>query len=370
MTRAQLIRIISASYDAALSPPLWREVLTALAENIGLAGAAYLVVDKHTAEIDCLSVVGPAAEIRDDYVRLYAPYDLYKDLLDSTPPRRLVRLSDSVPASVLRLNPWYNDCVRKYGISDVVGAKLFDSATHTVYLGIHEQKDREIRSSARTALLQELIDPLSKAARMQAHLHAAGLRSHAALGTLDQLSFGWFATESNGHIVEMNRAADRIVESGYGFRVRNNQLGARRSAEHAKLCTLFARATARTGSKAGSMLVTRHRGLQPYVAMVSPLSPRHSVYNRPLAMVTVTTFGEQPIIDSRLTDLFGLSPAEVRLAAALLSGKRLTDIAATHGVEVTTLRTQLSSIFRKVGVKRQVDLVTLLSQLHLIGPMM
>jgi len=58
--------------------------------------------------------------------------------------------------------------------------------------------------------------------------------------------------------------------------------------------------------------------------------------------------------------LFGLSPAEARVAAALMTGKSLANIAAAYGVQITTVRTQLRSVLRKVGVKRQFDLVRML----------
>jgi DNA-binding CsgD family transcriptional regulator len=44
-----------------------------------------------------------------------------------------------------------------------------------------------------------------------------------------------------------------------------------------------------------------------------------------------------------------------------MTGKNLSEIAIASGVRITTLRTQLSSILRKVGVERQADLVRVLS---------
>jgi DNA-binding CsgD family transcriptional regulator len=64
-----------------------------------------------------------------------------------------------------------------------------------------------------------------------------------------------------------------------------------------------------------------------------------------------------------MAQAFGVSPAESRLAAALLTGKRPSEIAAASGVRITTVRTQLSSILRKVGVDRQADLVRVLSSI-------
>jgi DNA-binding CsgD family transcriptional regulator len=50
------------------------------------------------------------------------------------------------------------------------------------------------------------------------------------------------------------------------------------------------------------------------------------------------------------------------------TGKRLNDIAAGSGVKITTLRTQLRSILRKVGVDRQTQLVQVLSKVQAIEP--
>jgi DNA-binding NarL/FixJ family response regulator len=68
-----------------------------------------------------------------------------------------------------------------------------------------------------------------------------------------------------------------------------------------------------------------------------------------------------------LTELFGLSRAEIRLASALLQGKKLHDIATDTGLRITTLRTQLSSILKKVGVERQPDLIRILSGIPVVG---
>ncbi len=64
---------------------------------------------------------------------------------------------------------------------------------------------------------------------------------------------------------------------------------------------------------------------------------------------------------NELAEFFGLSPVEARLAAALLSGKTLSQIAGNTGVRITTVRTQLDAILRKVGAQRQSDLIRILS---------
>ncbi|MEZ0214654.1 MAG: helix-turn-helix transcriptional regulator [Xanthobacteraceae bacterium] len=58
---------------------------------------------------------------------------------------------------------------------------------------------------------------------------------------------------------------------------------------------------------------------------------------------------------------FGLTPAEVRLAAMVACGFDLTDIARRFGVSKGTARAQLKSVFAKTGTNRQADLVAALA---------
>ncbi|WP_428821250.1 helix-turn-helix transcriptional regulator [Microbulbifer sp. MCCC 1A16149] len=58
--------------------------------------------------------------------------------------------------------------------------------------------------------------------------------------------------------------------------------------------------------------------------------------------------------------LFGLTPAEARLAVALYEGCAVNEYAAKQGISSGTARIQLKSIFSKLGVHRQPELVRLL----------
>lgn len=69
-----------------------------------------------------------------------------------------------------------------------------------------------------------------------------------------------------------------------------------------------------------------------------------------------------------LHESFGLTPAEVRLVERLGQGLALADIAAELGVSIHTTRNQLTSVFNKIGVQRQADIVRLLLELSAFAP--
>jgi DNA-binding CsgD family transcriptional regulator len=58
-----------------------------------------------------------------------------------------------------------------------------------------------------------------------------------------------------------------------------------------------------------------------------------------------------------------LTPAEADLAADLLAGLSVREIAADSGRSIATVRTHLASLLGKAGTARQSDLVRLLMRL-------
>ncbi|WP_270939450.1 helix-turn-helix transcriptional regulator, partial [Falsiroseomonas oryzae] len=82
------------------------------------------------------------------------------------------------------------------------------------------------------------------------------------------------------------------------------------------------------------------------------------------AMLLVTDGARRPAPNAALLGrMFGLTPAEARLAAALAAGRSAADHAKARGVSVETVRSQLAAIRRKTGCRRQADLAVLLTRL-------
>lgn len=79
-----------------------------------------------------------------------------------------------------------------------------------------------------------------------------------------------------------------------------------------------------------------------------------------MVLVTPVTNGQRVPELSTLKQMFNLTPAEARLAAALASGLSLRDSAAKCSIRFGTARSYLLHIFAKTGTSRQGELVGLL----------
>jgi DNA-binding CsgD family transcriptional regulator len=68
-----------------------------------------------------------------------------------------------------------------------------------------------------------------------------------------------------------------------------------------------------------------------------------------------------------LNGLFDLSPAEIKVAQGIVSGKTIDSVALDLKLSRETVRGQLKSVFAKTGTGRQAELVGLLAGARLPG---
>jgi DNA-binding CsgD family transcriptional regulator len=110
----------------------------------------------------------------------------------------------------------------------------------------------------------------------------------------------------------------------------------------------------------------RPSGKPDLTLVAMPLSPRASfpLAHRPAVVLQVT----DPLSSAApnralLAEAFELTPAEADLAADLLCGLGVREIAARRERSIATVRTHLASVLAKTGTSRQSELVRLLMRL-------
>lgn len=120
----------------------------------------------------------------------------------------------------------------------------------------------------------------------------------------------------------------------------------------------------------GRSVPLRVSGLPPLVLHSVPIaSDIRTLFPLPAAVLTLTPIGTVSAPPpSLLQALFGLTPAESRLAQGLAEGRPLDALSEQWGVSRETLRTQLRSIFAKTGTNRQAELASILTSISLSIP--
>ena len=86
--------------------------------------------------------------------------------------------------------------------------------------------------------------------------------------------------------------------------------------------------------------------------------PFHDNGSLPYALVYLKDAQSAAIIDPKEVQmLFSLTPAEANIAVALADGLTLSEYAELKGISIGTTRIQLKSVFSKMGINRQAELV-------------
>lgn len=88
--------------------------------------------------------------------------------------------------------------------------------------------------------------------------------------------------------------------------------------------------------------------------------------------VALLMLGRRQVSPKLMVDMLGirhqLTTAECRVFTGLVQGRRVADLAAEHGVKVSTVRSQVSSLRAKFGVNRIEDLVRIAAELPPMAP--
>lgn len=122
-------------------------------------------------------------------------------------------------------------------------------------------------------------------------------------------------------------------------------------------------------SLAQTMPVRTYAGHRTHIAHILRFD-RHAddVFDESAVLLVLVQVGARAAPDDGLLHLlFDLTPAEARLLKALAGGLRLQSYAASAGVQTSTVRTQLTSIFHKTGTKRQAELLSIIASLSIFS---
>lgn len=177
-----------------------------------------------------------------------------------------------------------------------------------------------------------------------------------AYALLDRIPLALILARSNGRIVYANTRADRLVTDG---RVLGRGQGGilhagRRDETQALLDAIAACARDDTG-KEGAIALHAADGGAPASVIVVPAGQAAKG-----AALFIAEPNQGVTIDAkRLAGLYGLTRSEARILARLASGETVDQIAKAGGHQLSTIRSQLKSVFSKTGTRRQPDLIKL-----------
>jgi DNA-binding CsgD family transcriptional regulator len=216
-------------------------------------------------------------------------------------------------------------------------------------------------------VLCRLLPQFARTVVIRRHLLDSSSRGHAALVALDRLAIGVVLLGADGDVQHLNRAADAVVAENDGLWVARGRLRAASAAESRALLQrvhgAIATANGNGVGAGGAIRLSRPSQKRALVAVVTPLRrPSSAAHGGPVAAVFVTDpERRRRPCTTLLREVYGLTPAEARVAACLADGRSLREMADSFEVTLETVRSQLKRVFDKTGTRRQAGLVSVLA---------
>ncbi|MBV8465087.1 MAG: hypothetical protein JO218_03985 [Burkholderiales bacterium] len=359
MKQRQYDALVTAIHTVVLEPGRWDAILKRIGDSVEATSGTFYFCDKSSGNPGQWHF----AEREDDWLKCYPETMAAVDPWTVAAARSAVGQWVCEPAFFDDSHIRDGFARKKGGASEarrVTASRAFDDGANFALVGFLRQGDAPAFNGADAEFLGRLSPHLELACRLSSEFSRLRVQAAIARQALDRLATPLWVVDSDANVLFANHAAEAGLP---GIALRQGKLMPGTAALANRLSSLLARAT---GDKPMSgALALEHGDAARMTVLVAPLpadSPLAADWRRPLALLMAhspTSTDSQPL--DVLTALYGLSPAECRLSSLLLEGCTLTEAAERLEVQVSTVRTQLKSIFWKTGTHRQGELMKLLS---------
>lgn len=279
------------------------------------------------------------------------------------------------PGDVRTINAWrtsgahddigrFEELLELSDIDHYMGAWLASNDEVDCFLRVTRPRGAPPFSPDDTSLLELVAPHVARAFEIRSRLERAEARMEVDNEALDRLSVGAIVLDERGRVTAQNAVAARVLSARDGLEVVDATLRASADAGRAAFAATLAEARATEPGTRGASLrlvsLERGGGKAALGVAVCPMRFGGGLDGRPRHGVAVflrdpdTSLG----VDApALVALFGLTPAEAKLALELVKGRSLEQSATILDIRYNTARAHLRSIFAKTGVTRQAELV-------------
>ncbi|MEO0635032.1 MAG: hypothetical protein AAFY73_00130 [Pseudomonadota bacterium] len=350
---------------AVLAQERWGSALQHMADLFGGSFATFELIDKrsgrHLQYFDCSDI-----EVRQDYLNHFLPLNPRIAFGNRAGAPTVLHDHLFLDDDEMDRDPFYADFLRPFDLRYFLSFRAYDSADAVGVFTVQ----RNARAGAADAEIVSAIEHIGGALSDVAEAQKRYGELLSDLTTMEvalaSMSFGVITFDTAGRVVEMNSVAQDMCRQADGLSVVGGALKAANDLVQEKLArTLFGVLGDGSQREAFShMLLPRRSGLPPYKLTFRPrLFDGLGGYHSSGAVAFVEDPCRDMVIDiEHLKDGFGFTTAEARVALLMAKGQSASEMAASSGVSIATIRTQIQRVLNKAGARRQIDLVRILSR--------
>lgn len=363
------LAVADLAYEAAFDPSLWPQLVNRMRTLLEGSQVGLILPGPEDEHDRFFSTLDP------DWVRRYIEH--YESVdphilphMTKAPLRRFFFLREIVACDVVLASEFWNDWARPQGLRhDAAIAWGFEHASPREFSGLSFWREHGARVSDAEDLARvaRVVPHVDRAVRLRRRVGALRAERDALEAVLDEIPAATLLVDSHGRVRHANRAALRLAAKEDGFRLTRLGVEAATDEETRELQRAVADGISGASGKAFSrhevLRLRRPSGAEPFEALVTPII----VGSQDPDAASTAVFVSDPATELRppvqvLRKLWRLSRAEAALALEIGCGRTICEAAERLGIRESTARSTLKSVFAKMGVSRQAELVRRLAQ--------
>ena len=368
--------VIEHIYEASYKPEHWPVALEMIAKFTNSNSATLLYKDNELERVSGSYVHNINA---DDVARFnaYGKSPALQILVKNVPIGTAAAADHLIPNRD-KLIELYGDKFYKLttgmNIYHIAGAVIFMDDIRTSAIGIHRTKSMGIWTKSEIDRLNILIPHLHRAMSIQKEFYRIQVREQALRKGLDKLLMGLILFDKDLHPIYVNPVAESILDYHPAIDMKNGKIYAYEK-EHTKNIHSALIAAIYPDDKNNAAIKSTPMGLKhPECATTLPViissvqGFQHDFCIADSHAHAVVCFSDPdvstPIEAELLVDIYGLTLAEAQVSISIANGVTTEAISIINNVALSTTRSHLKSIFRKLGINSQGELIRTL----LTGP--
>ena len=358
----RVLRLVGLIYDATLDPERWSDFLSELVETVNGHSASLWSVRPGGA-LAMLTTARMDPEFIEQYTAHYCAKDpwLIKGRERNLFRPGVVRLGEEVVTpSELRSTEFFNDFGRRFrsvgGAATVFGSQ---STCGTVSIMQHEFGQFGAHEHR---LLTALSPHMERALAIGRRLEDGRAAERTTAEILEHLPLPAIVVDKTARPLLMNAAARGLRG---GLQSARDGIVTGRANETRVLRELVRSCDTASGDgvdAGGTMIVTRERPSPDLHVTVMPIRRTMRVDGPDAQAAVALLIVRDPssrvaAMPARLSQWFGLTPAEARVASLLAEGRTIAEVAAILHVTHHTVRTHVKRALQKTQTRTQAQLV-------------
>ena len=358
--------LLDSVYRTVLEPSAWGDVMQLMKRNFPSAAQTFYFLHLEPHRIQPVALAGVEAPWVRAFNDLYfAPDNPWIRLTQRLHRPGVVRTNERLDRflgdqGVLYRSAYYNDWMRPQGFKYTIGNTLLAEGGRVANITLLRAPDMPTFDGAEVRAFEALSRHMTRALHLALKIERPE-SCPASIAALDAMPQAIALVDAQRRLLHANAAMELLLRREQGLLLRQGELQAARAACQPPFAAFVARAFARSVGAGSAEALRLPHGEQGHLnvhalPLVGGLG--RTLLDRPTLLLLA---GEEPgprdVSRETISQRYGCTRSEARLAQLLSAGQGLRQAAQTMGIGYGTARTYLKIVFEKTGVRSQAQLV-------------